>query len=387
MPLRRLGGPTALPASVATPRAWLERASGVTLGDDEWLARLHDEVGSMVGAEFGLYAASWLRRRDHSVVLKTVCADLDPPLGPFIDTLINENVAVFVEADCFVGELGELSPEFSRPFRTACGVLEVGAFFALTVRATRECGLIFVTPTCFEPVTPSWRRTLHQTADRLGVGRRLRFASEGMGTFASAIERLERSQGLERTDPAHVKALWKGLVAGRWMIVEWVQTPLRRYLVAFETKGARPAALSAREGEVAELLAEGRRTSELSEVLGVSAGTVSRVTREVLERLHVPRRDDVAAFFGTISPLELPSKRAEVRFFAAGSSATLWPRLTASERAVVMLVFDGASVAEVAHQRGSSVKTVSNQLSAVYSRFGVRGRTELAAVLGAPPNT
>lgn len=55
--------------------------------------------------------------------------------------------------------------------------------------------------------------------------------------------------------------------------------------------------------------------------------------------------------------------------------------LTTAERAVCQLVLEGHSNAEIAQRRGTSKRTVANQLQSVYIKVGVRGRRELAAAL------
>ncbi len=55
--------------------------------------------------------------------------------------------------------------------------------------------------------------------------------------------------------------------------------------------------------------------------------------------------------------------------------------LTEAERAVVARVLEGASNAEIAAERGTSARTVANQLAAVYRKLGALGRAELAALV------
>lgn len=57
--------------------------------------------------------------------------------------------------------------------------------------------------------------------------------------------------------------------------------------------------------------------------------------------------------------------------------------LTAAEQAVCRLVLQGRSNGEIAEARGTSKRTVANQLQSVYIKVGVRGRRQLAAALGA----
>jgi DNA-binding CsgD family transcriptional regulator len=53
--------------------------------------------------------------------------------------------------------------------------------------------------------------------------------------------------------------------------------------------------------------------------------------------------------------------------------------LTAAEREIVGGVVDGQSNAEIARRRRRSVRTVANQLAAIFRRLGVGSRLELIA--------
>jgi DNA-binding NarL/FixJ family response regulator len=55
--------------------------------------------------------------------------------------------------------------------------------------------------------------------------------------------------------------------------------------------------------------------------------------------------------------------------------------LTPAERAVVAAALRGCSHAEIAHERGSSPRTVANILSSAFRKLQVRSRAELAAKL------
>jgi len=57
--------------------------------------------------------------------------------------------------------------------------------------------------------------------------------------------------------------------------------------------------------------------------------------------------------------------------------------LTAAERHVAALVLDGLSNRTIAQMRGTSVRTVANQIASVFRKLNVTGRAELAdAVAG-----
>ncbi|MGD8859749.1 MAG: LuxR C-terminal-related transcriptional regulator [Myxococcales bacterium] len=64
-----------------------------------------------------------------------------------------------------------------------------------------------------------------------------------------------------------------------------------------------------------------------------------------------------------------------------GPDPVLLGRLRPSERAVVEGVLAGKSQAEIARARGTSRRTVANQMARILEVFGVGSRLELARVL------
>lgn len=59
--------------------------------------------------------------------------------------------------------------------------------------------------------------------------------------------------------------------------------------------------------------------------------------------------------------------------------------LTKAEQAVVALVVAGLTNAEIAARRNTSVRTVSNQLAAIFQKAGVGSRVELASRVNGLP--
>lgn len=53
------------------------------------------------------------------------------------------------------------------------------------------------------------------------------------------------------------------------------------------------------------------------------------------------------------------------------------PGLTAAEQEVVRAVIEGRSNAEIAKERGTSPRTIANQLQSISKKLGVSGRAEL----------
>jgi DNA-binding CsgD family transcriptional regulator len=56
-----------------------------------------------------------------------------------------------------------------------------------------------------------------------------------------------------------------------------------------------------------------------------------------------------------------------------------WEQLTGAELAVATALVEGASNQQIAIARGSSVRTVANQVASIFRKLGVRSRGELAA--------
>lgn len=54
------------------------------------------------------------------------------------------------------------------------------------------------------------------------------------------------------------------------------------------------------------------------------------------------------------------------------------PTLTAAETEVLKAVLDGRTNAAIARQRGTAVRTVANQVAALFRKFGASSRLDLA---------
>lgn len=72
---------------------------------------------------------------------------------------------------------------------------------------------------------------------------------------------------------------------------------------------------------------------------------------------------------------------ARFRVLVADDDAEPLSALTAAERDVALAFAAGESHADIAARRGSSVRTVGNQLASVYAKLGVSSRAELIARL------
>ena len=55
--------------------------------------------------------------------------------------------------------------------------------------------------------------------------------------------------------------------------------------------------------------------------------------------------------------------------------------ITPTERDVIALVLEGLPSAQIAARRGTSPRTIANQLRSIYKKLGVASRTELVLAL------
>jgi DNA-binding NarL/FixJ family response regulator len=192
-----------------------------------------------------------------------------------------------------------------------------------------------------------------------------------------------------RRDPDAALSLWRSLVAGRWSLVDHFDSDGRRYRIARRNApgAADPRGLTAQEQEVARLVALGHSNKLIANELGVAEGTVAAHVAAIRRKLGAQSRTTLASL------LTVPSDARVARVTVGGESlAVLSERraanvlgviLTPAEHAVALAVANGASNAEVARQRGTSIHTVVNQLQQIYQKLGVRSRVELDAKLRA----
>ncbi|HEX7663469.1 MAG TPA: LuxR C-terminal-related transcriptional regulator [Polyangiaceae bacterium] len=120
-------------------------------------------------------------------------------------------------------------------------------------------------------------------------------------SLSEAVLRAERARGtLRRTDDAEAAATWRALVAGKWSIVEVVESDGKRLLLAkanapaFERRGA----LTKEENDVVWLSALGHSHKHVAYELGLSIGTVVRRLSSAMLKLGVTSRAELARKLG-----------------------------------------------------------------------------------------
>ncbi len=240
------------------------------------------------------------------------------------------------------------------------------------------------------------------------------------------MKRLDDIPGSIDTDSAEIRAiaagaddasgqslplaeLWKLLVTGAVRIVDTFHTDQRCYLTlaAPATLGRAPRRLSARKVVTLQRILLGERQKSVALDCNLAASTIALTVAECLRTLgldsrtaRVPSLVVLAAHASRgltdvldcrVSDFALPATEAgqNPRPYRVVSVARpdldLGPALSAAEYAVARLLVEGKSYAEMALLRGTSVRTVANQVASVFQKVGVSGRSEFLSSLVRSP--
>lgn len=200
---------------------------------------------------------------------------------------------------------------------------------------------------------------------------------------------IEQARGpMRKSDTASALSLWTALVEGRWTLLEHFDRGGRRYLVARrnEPRVRGTLALSAREEQVAGYAALGHPVKLIAYELGLSSSTVSEHLASAMQKLGIETRAELAKVWAgaTNIPIaeaaEFGQGLEELAVAAADVEDHIHdPRLTETERGIVSRVLRGETNAAIAAARGTSPRTVANQVARVFKKLGVGSRSELAA--------
>lgn len=139
-----------------------------------------------------------------------------------------------------------------------------------------------------------------------------------------------------------------------------------RHASQISTVVPRPlAALSSRESRVLELVARGASGKEVAFTLGVAESTVSASLRDVAMRVGATSSTTLAVI--------------------AASHIAERPRVspaafTEAERAVLTLLREGLSNADIARRRGTTERTIANQVASMLRKSRAPSRRALAAL-------
>jgi DNA-binding NarL/FixJ family response regulator len=191
---------------------------------------------------------------------------------------------------------------------------------------------------------------------------------------------------------ASLAQLWSDLASGRYRIVDDFFSDDRCYLVLAARADAAQHAIEGRRLEILQAVLSGLPQKNVACDLDLAPSTIALNSRLALEALGVSCKASRA------HPLLMLAARAanETRpatvkcsSFIGGDERELRvlgaPRpdrhltrvLPSAELAVIRRLVEGLSYVQIARERGTSTRTIANQITAVFRRLRVSGRNEL----------
>lgn len=108
-----------------------------------------------------------------------------------------------------------------------------------------------------------------------------------------AAIQIDRARGrLRRKDPEHALEIWRGLVEGRWSLVDWFDSDGRRFVLAHPNppRLKDPRGLTERESQVCSYVSLGETNKLISYRLGINQSKVSSTLRSAMRKLGVRTR-------------------------------------------------------------------------------------------------
>jgi DNA-binding CsgD family transcriptional regulator len=120
--------------------------------------------------------------------------------------------------------------------------------------------------------------------------------------LCQAVRQCEKARGpLRRTDPDEATRLWKGLVDGKWSLVDHVDHDSKRFILVRRNEPdiRDPKALAPRERHVAALAVHGFSNKHIAYQLGISAATVSSHLSAALRKLNLGSRRELVQTLGS----------------------------------------------------------------------------------------
>lgn len=183
--------------------------------------------------------------------------------------------------------------------------------------------------------------------------------------------------------------LWRELTRGLCKVVDGFFTESRCLLVTTPTASAIP--FEGRRLSIVESILCGVGQKSVAIEMNLAPSTVALNARLALEslgvytkpsRVHpllmmsaVAARSQDASSSGTLSyvTMEPVLRVISIRRPDTGLELTLPP----AELAVIRHLVEGASYEEIARRRGTATRTIANQITAVFRRMKVSGRSEL----------
>ena len=201
------------------------------------------------------------------------------------------------------------------------------------------------------------------------------------------------------TDRVELSTLWDELVAGTCKIESWSHEPDAWSLVVTRDPaliGSLAIPLRQRDREILEnaLLCGVRKIVAVEARLSCSSIAVimqscfqfmglhclpSRIPGLVVAAAHARHRQPTGFGASLRATRDRRLMQRSIRVPRPDTALASW--LAPAEHAVIALLTEGQSYAEIARARNTSVRTVANQVASGFRRLGVSGRAELLCLL------
>jgi DNA-binding NarL/FixJ family response regulator len=185
--------------------------------------------------------------------------------------------------------------------------------------------------------------------------------------------------------------VWQSLRAGSLFVVDTFSTEERAYLV-LQWRASETPRVTTRRWEILERVLLGESQKVLAIELRAAPSTIAASSKSALRAIGVGARvSSVPPLLcllvhasrkrGALDPIRsacIDRGNAHYRVLSIGlRSSALAERLSPAEQVVAMMRIQGRSLAEIATCRHTSTRTVANQLSTVFRRLGLSGRSSL----------
>jgi DNA-binding CsgD family transcriptional regulator len=193
-------------------------------------------------------------------------------------------------------------PTAGRPSRqTVSRWSRLASHLSSGFRVRRGLDALFPSPTRRDPLVGSEailtpRGSLEHAERPAAAARRV---------LAEAALAVDRARGkLRQRDPDAALEAWKGLVAGRWSLVDHIDTDGKRFLVARRNDPAvdGPGGLTLRERQVMASRSRGLSLKLIAYDLGLSIGAVSKTLGTGMAKLGIVADAELPPLFGFSPP-------------------------------------------------------------------------------------
>lgn len=120
-------------------------------------------------------------------------------------------------------------------------------------------------------------------------------ARDAREVLTQTVQRIDKARSQAERDRHESLELWQGLSAGRWSLIDRIDTDGRRYYVAVANppQGVEARALSALEQRIVAMAVAGEPNKIIGYALGLAPSTIAGKLSEAMRKLGVPSRIDL----------------------------------------------------------------------------------------------